>query len=111
MKIALLLLALTTQLSFAKDKAPEANVFKMVVTEKGFEPSQLKVKANTPVILKITRKTNDTCAREVTVPSQNVKIELPMNKEVTVKLAALQKGEIKFGCGMNMMVGGVMFAE
>jgi plastocyanin domain-containing protein len=111
MKLAFILLALTTQITFAKDKTPEKNVYKLVVTEKGFEPDQLKVQANTPVTLKITRKTNQTCAREITVPAQNIKTELPMNREVTVRLAALPKGEIKFGCGMNMMVGGVMVAE
>jgi plastocyanin domain-containing protein len=87
------------------------NEYKMIVTEKGFEPDSLKVKANTPVVLKITRKTNSTCAREITVPSQKLKVELPLEKEVTVKLAALSKGEVKFGCSMNLMVGGVMFAE
>ena len=85
--------------------------YKLIITEKGFEPSSLKVGAGTPVTLKVTRKTNTTCAREITVPSQNLKVDLPLDKEVTVKLAALQKGEIKFGCAMDLMVGGVMIAE
>ncbi|MBC7427836.1 MAG: cupredoxin domain-containing protein [Bacteriovorax sp.] len=87
------------------------NEYKLVITEKGYEPGTLKVKAGSPVVLKITRKTNATCAREVLVPSQNLKFELPLDKEVTVKIASLPKGEIKFGCAMNMMVGGVMIAE
>jgi plastocyanin domain-containing protein len=94
--------------SFAKTGAPE---FKLVITENGYEPSTVKVKAGSPVILKITRKTNATCAREVQVPSQNIKVELPLDKEVIVKLAELKKGEIKFGCSMDMMVGGVIIAE
>ena len=83
----------------------------MLVTEKGYEPSSLKVKAGEPVTLKITRKTNATCAREITVPSQKLKVDLPLNKEVTVKVASLSKGEIKFGCAMDLMIGGVMIAE
>lgn len=108
MKILVLMIALVSTTLFAKD-AP--NEYKMTVTEKGFEPSSLKVKAGKPVILKITRKTNATCAREITVPSQNLRVDLPLDKEVTVKLASLQKGEVKFGCAMDMMIGGVMFAE
>ncbi len=85
--------------------------YKMLVTEKGYEPSTLKVKAGEPVTLKITRKTNATCAREITVPSQKLRVDLPLDKEVTVKVAKLEKGEIKFGCAMNLMIGGVMIAE
>ncbi len=55
--------------------------------------------------------TNATCAREITIPSQKLKVELPLNQEVAVKVASLAKGEIKFGCAMDMMVGGVIFAE
>lgn len=102
------LLILSSVVVFAKD-AP--NTYTMTVTEKGYEPSTLKVKAKTPVTLKITRKTNATCAREITVPSQKLKVDLPLNKEVTVKLAGLDKGEIKFGCAMDMMIGGIMVAE
>lgn len=108
MKVLVLLFALVSTVAFAKD-AP--NEYKMLVTEKGFEPSTLKVKAGSPVVLKITRKTNATCAREITIPSQKMRVDLPLDKEVTVKVASLQKGEVKFGCAMDLMIGGVMFAE
>ncbi len=104
MKTLILAFSLLSTSAFAKE-------YKMQVTEKGYEPSTLKVKAGEPVTLKITRKTNATCAREITVPSQKLKVDLPLDKEVTVKVAALQKGEIKFGCAMDMMIGGVMIAE
>lgn len=108
MKVLILLAALTSTVLFAKDAPKE---YKMLVTENGFEPSTLKVKAGEPVTLKITRKTNATCAREITVPSQKLKVDLPLDKEVTVKVAALKKGEVKFGCAMDLMIGGVIFAE
>lgn len=107
MKI-LVLLALISTVSYAKEKP---NEYKLLVTEKGFEPSTLKVKAGVPVTLKITRKTNATCAREITIPSQKMKVDLPLDKEITVKVASLSKGEVKFGCAMDLMIGGVMFAE
>lgn len=84
---------------------------KLIVSEKGFEPSTLSVKPNVPTILKITRKSDATCARDLVIPSQKVKVELPLNKEVTVNVGSLAKGEIKFGCAMNMMVSGVMHVE
>lgn len=108
MKVLVLLLALVSTIVFAKD-AP--NEYTMVITDKGFEPSSLKVKAGSPITLKVTRKTNETCAREITIPSQKLRVDLPLDKEVIVKVASLKKGEIKFGCAMDMMIGGVMFAE
>lgn len=108
MKTAVLFFTLISTTVFA---ATVPNEYKMLVTEKGYEPSSLKVKAGQPVILKITRKTNATCAREITVPTQKLKVDLPLDKEVTVKLSALQKGEVKFGCAMDLMIGGVIIAE
>lgn len=103
-----LLACVLVTLSFAGFAKTEPQTIKMVVTEKGFEPSTLLVKAGTPVVLKITRKSDATCARDLVIPSQKVKVELPLNKEVAVTVGSLTKGEIKFGCAMNMMVSGVM---
>ena len=85
--------------------------FKLSVTENGFEPSSLKVKAAIPTVLKITRKTDATCATEIIIPAKNIKMPLPLNKEVVVNIGNLEKGEIKFGCAMSMMVGAVMIVE
>ena len=78
----------------------------VTVTEKGFEPSQIQAKAGEHVVLNITRKTDTTCAKQVQVPSvsKDKKIDLPLNKVVSVDLGELKKGEVKFGCGMSMMV-------
>ena len=108
MKTIVFFLVLMSTTAFA---TVATNEYKMLVTEKGYEPSSLKVKAGQPVVLKITRKTNATCAREITIPGQKLKIDLPLDKEVTVKVSALQKGEIKFGCAMDLMIGGVIIAE
>ena len=106
--LILLSTLLFSGISFAKTATSE---YKMIITDKGYEPSSVKVKAGVPIILKITRKTNATCAREITVPSQKLRVDLPLDKEVTVKISSLEKGEIKFGCAMDMMIGGVMIAE
>lgn len=77
------------------------------VTEKGFVPSSIDVKPGTDVTLVVTRKTDSTCATNIQVPVKNIKnTDLPLNKPVTIALGVLTKGEIKFGCGMNMMDSG-----
>lgn len=88
--------------SFAAEKP---QVINLLVTEKGFEPSSINVKPGTNVELKITRKTNSTCAREILIPSKNIKKELPLNKTVSIQTGKLEKGEVTFACGMNMVTG------
>lgn len=83
----------------------EAVKVDVLVTEKGFEPSTIIVKPGSNVTLNITRKTDVTCATQVVVPSKKIKKDLPLNKMVSVDVGTVKKGEIAFGCGMNMMVG------
>jgi plastocyanin domain-containing protein len=78
------------------------------VTEKGFEPGTLTVQPGTQITLKITRKTDSTCATAVQVPSKKIKKELPLNKAVAIDLGVLAKGEIRFACGMNMIEGKII---
>lgn len=92
-------------LLFVLAQAHAATNIKIMVTEKGFEPLIIKSKANEEVSLTITRTTDSTCAREMVIPSLKIKQALPLNKAVTVNLGKLQKGEIKFSCGMDMYKG------
>lgn len=79
----------------------------LLITEKGFEPKQIDVKPGTDVTLKVTRKTDQTCSTEVQIPSKGIKkTTLPLNKPVTIALGTLEKGEIRFDCGMDMMDSG-----
>jgi len=93
--------------SYAKDTANKT-VIDLSVTEKGFEPASIDVKPGSDVVLKVTRKTDSTCVKEIHVPSKKIKTELPLNKLVTVALGKLEKGEVRFTCGMNMVSGQVI---
>jgi plastocyanin domain-containing protein len=107
-----IIIALVLTLSFsslAVEVKPQE--VSLTVTEKGFLPNPVKVKAGVPVNLRITRKTDATCATDMMIPSKNIKVELPLNREILVKVSALDKGEIKFGCSMNMMISAVMLAN
>jgi plastocyanin domain-containing protein len=80
----------------------------VAVTEAGFEPARIAAKAGQPLTMAITRKTDRTCAREILFAGQEGKTELPLNKTVEVTYTPKASGEVKFGCAMGMMVGGVL---
>lgn len=100
---ALFLTAL--QPAFAKEAI---KTIPMLVTEKGFEPAEIKVKPGTHVVLKITRKTDATCATQIFIAEKKIKQDLPMNKEVTVDVGTLKKGDVRFACGMDMITGHII---
>jgi plastocyanin domain-containing protein len=103
--------SLMTLNSFSATKV-DSQIIELTVTEKGFEPSTVNAALELPVILKVTRKTDATCATEIQIPEKNInKIELPLNKTVTIKIGKLKKGIIHFGCGMKMMVGGIIYVK
>jgi plastocyanin domain-containing protein len=82
-----------------------AQTVSVSVTEKGFEPSTLKVESKKDVILMVTRKTDATCAKEIVFPAMKIKKELPLNKVVAINLGKLAKGNINFSCAMDMVSG------
>jgi plastocyanin domain-containing protein len=81
---------------------------KLEVTEEGFKPSEIKVKPGAHVILKVTRKTDATCATQIKITDQKKKTDLPLNKEVSIDLGTLKKGDIRFACGMDMITGHIV---
>lgn len=83
----------------------ENKTIDLKVTEKGFEPSTIDVKPGTSVTLKVTRKTDSTCATQIKIPSKKITKELPLNKAVSIDIGKLERGEIRFGCGMDMITG------
>ncbi|MCH2533417.1 MAG: cupredoxin domain-containing protein [Bdellovibrionales bacterium] len=85
--------------------------YNVEVTKKGFEPSRIEVNTGEKLILNITRKVKTTCAKKITVPSENIEKDLPFNKTVSIVFTPNKKGEISFGCAMKQMLGGVIFVK
>lgn len=83
----------------------------MSVTEAGFEPDTITVKASQPLELVITRKTDATCATEIIVDDPPVNQKLPLNETVTVRFTPTKAGELRFGCAMDKMIGGKIFVQ
>jgi RND family efflux transporter MFP subunit len=78
---------------------------RVTVSEKGFEPARVTVRAGVPARLTFVRTTDATCATEVAIPSLNITRELPLNEPVMIELKPAKSGEISFACGMNMFSG------
>jgi plastocyanin domain-containing protein len=74
------------------------------VTDKGFEPSSLKLKAGVPAKVTFVRKTDATCAKEVVIKEYKIERKLPLNEPVMVEFTP-RKGEFTFACGMDMIKG------
>jgi len=89
-------------------ESSKTQIVNLSVTEKGFEPSSINIKAGEVVTLNVTRKTDSTCATAIQIPSKKIKRDLPLNKPVSIDLGILEKGEIRFACGTNMVSGVIL---
>lgn len=107
----LAVLGFATSATVAYGEESQSKIVEVAVTKKGFEPKSIEVKSGTPLTLKVTRKTDATCAKAITVAGTDIKKDLPLNETVTVDVGTLKQGEVKFGCGMGKMVGGMIFVK
>lgn len=78
------------------------------VTEKGFEPTPIQVEKGKPVTLVVTRKTDQTCATELTLPEYKIDKKLPLNQPVEITFTPEKAGELVYGCAMDHMISGVL---
>jgi plastocyanin domain-containing protein len=92
-------------------RAGADNRVELSVTERGFEPSPVRVQAGVPVTLVVTRKTEQTCATELVVSGTTLKVPLPLDVPVTVTFLPEKSGALRYGCGMGMMVSGVLLVD
>jgi RND family efflux transporter MFP subunit len=95
----------------APSDAPETVPPKRIaieVSSRGFAPDRIDASRGVPLDLVFTRTTDETCAKEVLVPSRNVKQALPLNTPVTIRITPAASGEVAFACGMNMFKGTVV---
>ena len=94
-----------------KARVDGARTISMEVTGDGFVPSNLTVKVGEPLKLVVTRKTDETCATDLLIDGTDIKLALPLDKPVEVAWTPTKAGKVKFGCAMDMMVGGVLLVE
>jgi RND family efflux transporter MFP subunit len=78
---------------------------RITVSEKGFEPARVPLRAGAPMRLTFVRTTDATCATEIAIPALKIKRELPLNQPVAIDFTPEKPGEIAFACGMDMFTG------
>ncbi len=115
--------ALVTALAFVvtgavacKKKAPAAEspapcATCVIVTDHGFNPSLVTLRAGLPgakTTLTFTRETEDTCALDIVFPELHVKKPLPLNQAVSVELPTDEAHTFVFQCGMGMYKSSVV---
>lgn len=81
---------------------------RIAVTEKGFTPAVVTVKAGQPVTLLVTRKTDRTCATELVLREHGIDQKLPLNETVAIQFTPEQAGELHYACGMDMYRGTIV---
>lgn len=84
---------------------PIEQVVTIEVTSEGFVPAQVKTKANQPIRLVVTRKTDRTCAKEIVIRDFGIDKPLPLNQPVEIAFTPTKAGQIRYACGMNMIAG------
>jgi len=92
----------TTPAPVASSGAQEVQ---LTVTDKGFEPAEIKVEKDRPIVLTVTRKTDATCAREIVFKEIAMKKDLPLNQAGPDRPAGEPTGTLNYACGMDMIKG------
>ena len=80
------------------------------MTDRGFEPARVEVPRGQAITLVVTRKTDQTCAKEIVIPALNENRELPLNQSVRIEVPGGVADTLKYTCGMNML-GGTIAAK
>ncbi len=74
-----------------------------------FEPNRIRLDAGTPARLIFTRTTEDTCVKQVNVPTFEIgPIDLPLNEPISVEFTPDEVGDFTFVCGMDMVSGSLV---
>jgi len=71
----------------------------------GFDPWRIEARAGKPLVLVITRTTDETCATEIVIPDAGLNVPLPLGKPVRVELTPARAGTLRFSCAMKMFQG------
>jgi plastocyanin domain-containing protein len=59
-------------------------------------------------VLVVTRRTEQTCAKEIVIEGQEMRRALPLNQAIEIRLSAKKARTLRFACGMDMLGGTVV---
>jgi len=89
----------------AAANADKPRTVDLSVKDKGFEPNNITVKKGEPLHLVGTRKTDQTCATSIDIKDAGIRNDLTLNNAAAIDFTPEKAGEIRYACGMGMMVG------
>ena len=84
---------------------PRSQFVQVKITERGYEPINLKLRKGIRAQVTFVRTTEATCAKEIVLPDFSIMRALPLNQPVVVSFTPMKRGAYSFVCGMNMMSG------
>ena len=94
----------------AQQSSTPAHDFQVAVTDRGFEPAETVIPRGQAVTLVVTRKTDQTCAKEILIPALNERRTLPLNQAVRIDVPKGVADTLNYICGMHML-GGTIAAK
>lgn len=81
---------------------------KVTVSENGFQPTSVQLKAGVPAKITFLRADEKNCGGEVLFTELGIRKDLPLGKEVLVEFTPDQNTNYSFTCGMGMLKGNVV---
>ena len=103
--LALLALALVAGCASQSSTPGGPQRVSISVTDKGFQPPVVNVKAGSPVTLVVKRVEQRTCATELVLKEHGINQPLPLNEEVEITFTPTQSGDLTYACAMDMYRG------
>lgn len=77
----------------------------VTVADGVYDPSRISVPSGMPVTLNFLRKDPSPCAEMVIFPDLDISSQLPVGKQTPIHLPALEPGNYRFHCQMQMYTG------
>jgi plastocyanin domain-containing protein len=79
------------------------------ITADGFVPARSYARAGEPVTLVVTRRVEDTCAKDIVIEDYGILVPLPLGEPVAVRFTPLRPGRLRFAsCAINMVAGEIV---
>lgn len=101
-------LAMYVDMTIAASDRDAVRAARVEITGHGFTPDRISARAGERLDLTFVRRTDQTCATEIVIPSLETRRALPLNTPVTITVPPQHQGEWAFTCGMNMLRGTVV---
>lgn len=102
------LLAVALVAGCAGSRQMTAQRVAIAVTDEGFVPAEVTVQKNRPVVLEVTRKTGQTFAEELELPSSGIRRDLTVGQPVEIEFTPRQTGQVEYSVGNDLYRGRIV---